>query len=356
MNPTSVNSSSNHFFTALLLAAAVLALLIFLPFLTPVILAITLTVIFGPMHRLIVRIFFKNKERSSFAAFISILIVAVIVLIPGFFIAGKLYDEIQNAYYFLTEESSRSAVITLLNSITQNLSNFLFNVYQPLSFDSLNVTEFFQSGLEWAYSNVDTLFTGIGRVAMGIFIAFLALFYFLRDGLEFKRQIITLSPLGDNDDERILKRLEQAVYSIVAGSLIVGLIQGILTGIGFALFQVPSPAIWGSIAAVAALIPGIGTALVIVPAILYLFFTGSTGYAIGLLVWGMLAVGLIDNILGPVLMNRGIKIHPFIILLSVLGGIAFFGFVGFILGPLVLAFLFALLEIYRTSKNPNGIY
>ena len=99
-----------------------------------------------------------------------------------------------------------------------------------------------------------------------------------------------MSPLGDEHDERILKRLEQTIYSVVAGSLIVGLIQGILTGIGFAIFGVPSPAIWGSIAAVAALIPGFGTSLVIVPGILYLFLTGSTAYAIGLLIWGMLAV------------------------------------------------------------------
>jgi predicted PurR-regulated permease PerM len=143
--------------------------------------------------------------------------------------------------------------------------------------------------------------------------------------------------------------MEQAVYSIFAGSIIVALVQGILTGIGFTIFGVPNPALWGSIASVAALIPGVGTALVVVPGILYLFFTGSTGYAIGLLVWGILAVSLIDNFLGPILVNRGVKIHPFLILLSVLGGLIFFGPVGFLLGPIILAFLFALLDIYRSS-------
>ncbi len=347
------STPSNHFFGALLLAGAVLALLIFLPFLTPIVLATVLALIFRPMHRIIVKAFFRGNERSSLAAFISIFIVAIIVLIPGFFIIGKLYSEIQNAYYFLIDEASRSTVITFLNNIAQHISNFLFNVYQPLSFDSLNITQYFQSGLEWAFSNIDTIFTGISKVLMGIFISFLALFYFLRDGGEFRKQIITLSPLGDADDERILSRLEQAIYSVVAGSLIVGIIQGVLTGIGFALFGVPSPAIWGSIAAVAALIPGVGTSLVLVPGILYLFFTGSTIYAVGLLIWGMLAVGLIDNILGPILINRGIKIHPLMILLSVLGGISFFGLIGFILGPIVLAFLFALLEIYRISRISN---
>ncbi len=344
------NRSSNHFFIAILIASSILAVFIFIPFLTPVVLATTLAVVFSPMHHFILRKLFPNNDRSSVAAFISIAIVAIIVIIPGFLIAGKLYEEIQNAYYFLTEESSRSTVIILLNNASERLSDLFFNVFQPISFDSLNVTEYFQSFLEWAYSNIDTLFNGISKIGMGLFIAFLALFYFLRDGREFKKNIISLSPLGDEHDERILKRLEQTIYSIVAGSLIVGLIQGILTGIGFAIFGVPSPAIWGSIAAVAALIPGFGTSLVIVPGILYLFFTGSTSYAIGLLVWGMLAVGLIDNTLGPILMNKGINIHPFFILLSVLGGISLFGVVGFILGPLVLAFVFALLEIYRTTR------
>jgi predicted PurR-regulated permease PerM len=88
----------------------------------------------------------------------------------------------------------------------------------------------------------------------------------------------------------------------------------------------------------------------LVPGIIYLFISGSVGHAVGLLIWGLLAVGLIDNILGPMLMNKGIDIHPLLILLSVIGGIIFFGAIGFILGPLVFALFFALLDIYRTSK------
>ena len=113
----------------------------------------------------------------------------------------------------------------------------------------------------------------------------------------------------------------------------------------------PNPVLWGLVAALAALIPGIGTALILIPAIGYLFFTGSTGAAIGLLIWGVVAVGLIDNFLGPMLVNRGVKIHPFLILLSIFGGLSFFGPVGFVLGPLIIALVFALLEIYRAPKK-----
>ncbi len=344
-------ASAQYFFVSLLLAVAILAVLIFLPFLTPIVFAVSLAVIFGPVYRWILRNFCKGKEKSAFAASVTLFLVVIVVLVPAFFIITKMYSEIQDIYYYLTEETGRSAVITLLNTVFDKGSSMIFNVYPGFSFDSLNITDYLQQGVEWVFGHVDTLFTGIGRVLMGVFVTFFSLFYFLRDGKEFKKQIMILSPLVDTDDERIFQKLEQAIFSIVGGSLIVGIIQGILTGIGFALFGVPEPTVWGSIAAVAALIPGVGTSLVLVPGILYLFVTGSTTYAFGLLVWGLLAVGLIDNLLGPVLVNKGIKIHPFIILLSVLGGLAFFGVVGFILGPLVLAFLFALLEIYKTSRQ-----
>lgn len=348
-----INKSTHYFFPGLLLAIAVLSILIFLPFLSPLVFAVSLAVIFGPVYRFILSKFFKNKEKSSAGAFVTLFLVVILVIVPGFFIVTRMYAEIQNMYYFLTEESGRESVISLLNGVSDSISDLFFGSFPAISFDTLNVTEYLQQGLEWAFAHVDTFFTGLGKVLMGIFITFFALFYFLRDGKEFKKQIIALSPLVDTDDESIFKKLEQAVYSIVGGSLIVSVIQGILTGVGFALFGVPDPTVWGSIAAIAALIPGIGTALILVPGILYLFFTGSTMYAVGLLIWGLLAVGLIDNLLGPLLMNKGIKIHPFIILLSVLGGLTLFGIVGFILGPLILAFLFALLEIYKTSKTPR---
>ena len=344
--------TAQNFFIGLLIAIAVLAIFIFLPFLSPLVFAVSLAVIFGPVYRYLLKNFFKGKEKSTGAAFITLLLVILIVLIPGFFIITKMYREIQDMYYYLTEESGRSAVIAFLNSASAEGSNILFNAFQGFSFDTLNVTDYLQKAVEWAFGNVDMLFTSVAKVLIQIFITFFALFYFLRDGKEFKKHIIFLSPLIDTDDERIFYKLEQAVYSIVGGSLVVSVVQGILTGIGFALFHVPEPAVWGSIAAVAALIPGVGTSLVLVPGIIYLFATGSTPQAIGLLIWGLLAVGLIDNLLGPLLINKGIKIHPFIILLSVLGGLSFFGVVGFILGPLVLAFLFALLEIYKTSRRP----
>ena len=177
-----------------------------------------------------------------------------------------------------------------------------------------------------------------------------ALFYLLRDGNRLKKSLMNISPLADNYDEIIFSKLRRAIRSVVVGSLTVSVIQGVLTGIGFYIFGIPNPALWGSFAVIAALIPGIGTSLIIVPGVLYLFFTGLHLHALGLLIFGVVAVGLIDNYLGPILVNRGVNIHPFIILLSVMGGLIFFGPIGFIAGPLIVALLFALLEVYSASK------
>jgi predicted PurR-regulated permease PerM len=252
-------------------------------------------------------------------------------------------------YTFLIDESGRSQVITALNGAAQSVSHVFMDLYPAYSFDAFNVTDILQKGLEWLFGNLDTVFSGASKVALSLFVLLLALFYFLRDGRELKRQIVALSPLADDDDHKIFRKLERTIFSIFAGSIAVGIIQGVLTGIGFAIFGVPNPALWGSVAAVAALIPGIGTSLILVPAVIYTFFTGSTGDVVGLAIWSMFAVGLIDNFLAPIFVNRGVKIHPFLILLSVLGGIIFFGPIGFVLGPIVLAFLFSLLDIYRAT-------
>lgn len=346
-----ISGSPNYFFYGLLFVVIILAVLMFLPFLTPIVLAAALSVVAGPLHRKVLSSMFKNKERSGMAAMVTLFIVVVIILVPALFIVGKIYSEIQTMYTYLIDEGNRSTFIASINTWSDLLTLKLFSLYPDYSFDSFNITTILKKGLEWAFANLDSIFTGVTKTVFSGFIMLLALFYFLRDGRELKRQIIAISPLGDADDEKIMRKMQRTIYAIFAGSILIGVIQGTLVGIGFWIFGVPSPALWGFIAAIAALIPGIGTSLVVIPGIAYLFLVGSSGPAIGLLIWGMLAVGLIDNFLGPIFMNRGIRVHSFMVLISVLGGLSFFGPIGFVLGPIILAFLFSLLDIYRTSHN-----
>ncbi len=344
------NKSHYYFFLLILVGASVLTFLIFYSYLTSLLLALVLSVMFRPLHRSISRIFSGGDQASSLSTFITLVIVAVLVITPLIFLAKQIYTESEHLYYSLTDEGDRSALIQSLNAFSESLSNRLGGTFTSYNFDDFNITKYVQNFLEWSFANLDTIFSGVSKFALQIFIMLFALFYLLRDGGKFKQSVILLSPLADNYDERIFGKLKQAIRSVVVGSLVVGMIQGFLTGLGFYIFGVPNPALWGSFAVVAALIPGIGTSLVIVPGVLYLLFVSTKLHALGMLIWGILAVGLIDNFLGPMLVNRGVHVHPFLILLSVMGGLAYFGPIGFIAGPLIVALLFALLEIYKSTR------
>jgi len=175
-----ISTTPSYFFFGLLLAVIVLAIFMFLPFLTPIVLAIALAVIFGPLHRFLVKWLFRDKERSSFGALITLIIITIIIFVPALFVAAKIYSEVQNMYAYLIDESSRSQVITSLNNLTQYLSHALFNLFPAYTFDSFNITDIFRKGLEWVFGNLDIIFSGASKIALSVFVMFLALFYFLR--------------------------------------------------------------------------------------------------------------------------------------------------------------------------------
>jgi predicted PurR-regulated permease PerM len=344
------NKTQHYFFLLILVGVGILTFLIFYSYITALLLAIVFSVIFRPLHRFISRIFSGDKQSSSVSTFITLALVAILVITPLIFLARQIYVESENLYYSLIDEGQRSLIIDSLNAFSESLSNRLGGIFPSYNFDDFNITHYVQNFLEWSFANLDTIFSSITKFVIQIFIMLFALFYLLRDGRKLRQDLIQLSPLADYYDEKIFLKLKQAIRSVVVGSLVVGLIQGILTGVGFLIFGVPNPALWGSFAVISALIPGIGTSLVIVPGVLYLFFVSTHLHALGLLVWGILAVGFIDNFLGPMLVNRGVNVHPFLILLSVIGGLSFFGPVGFIAGPLIVALLVALLEIYKANR------
>jgi predicted PurR-regulated permease PerM len=222
----------------------------------------------------------------------------------------------------------------------------------PVSGDiGINFNQYARQGLEFLIGNLGTIFSSFAKLMLDIFVFIAAFYFFLKDGRRLMDYFVALSPLSDKDDEFIVSRLKLAVSATTKGSLLIGLIQGVLTGVGFAIFGVPNAALWGGVAAVAALVPGVGTALVITPAIVFLFLIGHIPSGIGLLIWGVTAVGLIDNLLGPRLIGRGMRLHPLAVFLSVMGGLALFGPLGFIIGPLTLSVFLTLIDIHLSFKG-----
>lgn len=327
------------FFTTALVLMLVLSILIFWPFLIVLAISGMFAVILYPVYERLLNVC-KSETLSSG---ITVLLLIVLVGLPVTFLGNQIISEAQGMYTKLTTDS-----VVSVDFVTQTVEKFV-QKYSP-DF-KLNVREYLTGLSSFIVDKLGGIFSGTLDLVVKGLLALIALFYFLRDGAYFKEKLLILSPLSDDKDKVLINSIKSAIHSVLFGSLVVALVQGLLTGIGFVLFGVPNFALWGSIAAVAALVPGVGTALVWVPAVIYLYFYGASGIWIAQLLWSVLLVGLIDNFLSPFILNKGINIHPLLILFSILGGLQFFGPEGFLIGPLVLSILFALLRITQVKQQ-----
>lgn len=325
------------FFLGLLAVVAVLSYRIFLPYATVLAIAAILAFIVHPLYRRCVRLFFGSEILAAFA---TILCTACVILLPVGLVGSQVVSESRELY---------AAVSDHRDTYFQELNGLIETYVRPFAPTlDINLNSAVQQVIGWVFGNIGAVFSGTLEVVFHIVLGCVAFFYLLKDGPAFVRSLMRLSPLSDEHDHEIMDRLGSAVTSVMRGSLSVACIQGVLTGIGFAIFGIPNAALWGSLAAICALIPGVGTALVLIPGMIYLFATGRTEAGIGLMIWGGFAVGLIDNLLGPYLVGRGARLHPFLVLFAVLGGVSMFGVFGFLFGPLVVSLLVALLDIYQS--------
>jgi predicted PurR-regulated permease PerM len=340
-----------QFLLIVLAGALVLSFFVISPFLTPLALAAVLAVVLQPVYRAVLR---NTGNRQSTAALATVVLSFVCILIPLAFLGTKIFHESTQLYSSLVEGDNRqNLVVGAIRSIGNTSENILPGTGDFFTNLSNNLDVYVRKGLVWLTEHLGAALSGISALLLDLFIFFIALYYLLRDGPRLRQALITLSPLDDKDDRVVFDRLELAVNSVLKGSLTIAGIQGVLTAIGFAIFGVPNSVLWGTVTVVAALIPGIGTALVLVPGIIYLFVVGNTVSAVGLLLWGILAVGIVDNLLSPKLIGRNMQMHPLIVLLSVLGGILFFGPTGIFLGPLCISLLFALITVYTYLAHPE---
>lgn len=327
------------FFFAILGGSGYLVWRLFSPFVGAIALAAVVVTICYPLYERVLN--YMPKKNTTLAALVSLLLVITVVVAPLGVLASFILKEALSIYS-LANSSSSISFIDILTKVEVFIQNFIPGF-------SLDVANVIQQTASFVANHLVGIFADTATTLLMFFIALIASYYFFRDGKYFTSYLVQLSPLKDANDELILKRLATAVRSVALGTVSIAILQGVLTAIGLTFFGFDRAILWGCVAAMGALIPGIGTTIVFVPAVIYLIATGSQFSAIALGVWGVLAVGLIDNLLGPYMMSRGNKVHPFLLLLSVLGGIILFGPIGFILGPVILSLFLVFLELYHTQ-------
>ena len=327
------------FFYILLSAMTLLCLVIFWPFLPIILIGAALAVVLHPIYTWIHGRLFRGHA-SWLSALITITIFIIIIAAPIAFLGTEVVVQSRSLYVSLTNGGSASEYIS---QITSSINNY---IPETKAFD---LSSLFHSGLSFLTSNLGNIFSATLNTGLSIFFIVLSLFYFLKDGDRWKVYLVAVSPLPDEHDERILKMLGRTVNGVMRGNLLMALVQGLLLGAGLHIFGVPNAALWGVLAGIASFVPTVGTALVSIPAILYLLVVGEMLPAVGLAVWAATAVGLIDNFLSPVIVGKNIELPPLIILFAVLGGITLFGAAGIFIGPLAVSLFYTLIRIYHEN-------
>jgi predicted PurR-regulated permease PerM len=330
------------FLFILLALVAILVTMIFRPFIVVLAISMALAVGLYPIFKWVRRRMVRGVSWA--AAAITVLIYLIVLAVPLYFIGAKVVSEAGSLYNSITNGGVGQQFI-------DNIVAWI-NVNFPGS-TGLAIKEKIAGSATFLTSTFGTIFSSTLNTVFSFLLILLSLFYFLKDGEHFRSYIIDLSPLADRNDDRILTKLANAVNGVIRGYIFIALIQGVLLGLGLYIFGVPNPVLWGVLAGIASMVPSIGTALVALPAILYLAILGTPVHAIGLTIWSLALVGTIDNLLQPIIVGKSIDLPPIAVLFSVLGGVTLFGVAGLIVGPLSLSLFLTLVSIYREEYSTN---
>lgn len=325
--------------------------LVFRPFFSVIILSAVFVTLLYPVYSWLLK---KLKGRSSLAAFLSVLAFVLIIVIPiGNFVV-LLAKESTETYALMEEKILAGELDSAVNRLFTEVLDFQQNYFAFVDLESINVSQIFLDFGNrlntFIVSGAAFLIKGTTQLITSLFFLLLTMYYFFKDGKAFLEKLSFLTPISNRYDRKLFDRFQQISKSTILGSLVTALAQGLVAGIGYLI--VGAPALFLGVATgFAGLIPIVGTALVWVPTVLVLILMGSYYKALFLLIWGVVAVGITDNVIRTIIVQGQANIHPLLVFFSIFGGVAVFGFLGIIFGPLILAIMLTMLHIYELEYH-----
>lgn len=322
-------------FAALFAGVSVLLFFVFSPFLQILALAAVFAALFHTPYE---NLTLKMGGYKNLAAFIVVGLVLIFCIVPLFFLGFQIFHEAQGLYAGAQGNGAQYVQV-----VQAGIEHPIQRIFPDFSF---NISASIGNALSFISGNLTSIVSQTFFVTLETFLMLLAFFFFLRDGRGLLAAVAAASPLGKEETRQILNNMYQTIQSVIRGTLAVALIRWILIGLAFYIVNIPNAILWGSIGGIIGAIPGLGTPFVFIPAVAYLYFEGNTLAAVGLALYGLLVIGLVDNILTPYFFGKGLAVPSIFVLFSILGGIIFFGPLGFILGPLVLSVFLSVFHIY----------
>jgi len=330
---------------ALTVGALWVCYLLAAPFFSTIVWSIVLAILCLPTFQEIE----ARVKNGSFAAAITVLLVAIIVVAPSLFITARLANETKAGIAFIQSQVSAGGWRDLLRS-----HPWLSTLNEWIE-EQLDVSSLLAGAASWVTSFGSSFARGSAIYLLGVLIAFYALFFLLRDRREALAAVKSLSPLPIEETDQLLKRVADTVRAVVYGTLAVAAVQGALGGFMFWLLDLRAPLFWGLIMGLMSIVPVLGSFVVWIPAAILLAIEGHWGKAMALSAWGALIVGTVDNFLRPVLVGGSLRMHTLTMFFSLLGGVRLFGASGLVLGPVAVATAMDLLAFWRDRREDDSL-
>lgn len=315
----------------------VLAFLILKPILMSIIFGFIMAFILSPIYNF----FLKITKKPNLSATIVILLLVIVILLPIWFIVPLVINQVVKLYLVSQQVDYSAAIGNLFPSLIE--SGF------AASFGN-TIQNFVIKAGSSVLEQISQLILNLPLILLQLIVILFTLYFALRDKKLLLDYVKSLSPFSREIENKLFKSSKDITASVLYGQVVVGIIQGVIIGIAFFLFGIPSASLLTFLAIIFGILPIIGPMFIWVPVFVYLLIIGDVVSAVGILIFGIISSN-IDNVLRTIFVSRFTKLHSSIVLIGMIGGLFVFGILGLILGPLVLAYLIILIDVYRSGSG-----
>jgi predicted PurR-regulated permease PerM len=345
------NEAIAPYFFLIIFGAALIAVgYVLLPFLGDMVIALVAVLLLSRHYERLLR---ALGNRPVFASALTVVVLVIVVAIPVSLVGSALLADIRRA---AVTWGGPEAYVTINDWTSENgrvarsLTAFAQRTGLPISPEAVQdaVVEIARSLSQGLYKRANAFVSGVLQFALHGVITLFSIFYLLMQGEKLRAYLFRLSPLAGDEDQLFINKLGEVGRAILIGNGIGSSLQGLVAGIAWAVVGLPSPVLWGLVMAVAAFLPLVGVAAVVVPATFYLWFAGRQAVAVGFFIFCMGQSFLFEYGLKPRLMGSSMRMNSLLVFLSLLGGILGFGVPGILYGPLIMTLFLALAQLYET--------
>ncbi|HEY9109786.1 MAG TPA: AI-2E family transporter [Roseateles sp.] len=341
----------NNAFLALLIAVSLAFVWILLPFGGAVFWGTVLAIVFMPVYAALLQ---RWKQRRTLAALATLFLVVLMVVLPLTLLSGMLLKEGAALYQRVQSgETNFARYFEQVVAVLPAWAHDLLNHFGLTDFNELQtrITEALGRGGQAIATQVYSVGQNALDMVVGFFVMLYLAFFLLRDGIALSRRIRAAVPLDPEHRQHLAAKFITVIRATVKGNILVAAAQGALGGLAFWFLGIKGALLWSVVMGFLSLLPAIGAGLIWLPVALYFLVTGAIWQGVTLIVYGVLVIGLVDNVLRPILVGKDTQMPDYLVLISTIGGMAIFGINGFVIGPVIAAMFMAVWDLFATARE-----